>query len=296
MGTRIPFVKMQGVGNDFVVLDARALPPLDWPAIAVAACSRHTGIGADGLLVIDRSLTADVLMRMFNPDGTPDVCGNGMRCVARYVADRKVTLDPNPPTTGDSVPKPLTPLSLTIETLAGIRSAVMVEGGFAERWTVDMGEPLFRPTEIPMIADSERVVDYPIEIHGERILITALSMGTTHSVVFVEELPDDDVFLRFSPALENHPLFPQRTSVMWTEVADSGSLRLRIWERGAGETWGCGTGACAAAVAGILHESVRHPVSVQSRGGTLAVEWNPGESVRLTGPADYVYQGEWAVD
>ena len=142
-----------------------------------------------------------------------------------------------------------------------------------------------------MGAESDPVMDFPIAVLGESIRITALSTGTTHAVIFVDRLPEDAEFLRLSPALENHPLFPERTSVMWTRVADSEDLQLRIWERGVGETWGCGTGACAAAVAAILHGFAASPVEVRSKGGALRVEWCEGESIFLTGPAEYVYEG-----
>jgi len=187
------------------------------------------------------------------------------------------------------------PTTLTIETLAGIRTARVEADSGGSVWTVDMGEPRFHTSEIPMLADSERVVDVPVEVDGERLRVTSLSTGTTHSVIFVDALPADDRFFRLSSALEHHALFPERTSVMWARRADSGTVEIRIWERGAGETWGCGTGACAAAVASIIRGIAESPVTVRSKGGSLNVEWSEGEAMRLTGPAEYVFEGVWRI-
>ena len=280
MSDEIEFTKMQGIGNDFVIVNGDSHPNTDWPPLAVEMCRRHTGIGADGLLVLLRSRSADVLMRMFNPDGTPDVCGNGMRCVARYVYDR-------------SRPDGESRTALTIETRAGIRRAIPAPDSRGQRWTVEMGEPRFAPADVPIAAKSERVLDFPLRVGGRDVPITALSTGSTHSVILVSELPGDQEFLTVSPMIENHPLFPQRTSVMWTRFDGPHHAEMRIWERGAGETWGCGTGACAAAITGILHGIAATPVRVSSKGGELEVDWTSGEQAFLTGPAEYTYSGVW---
>lgn len=272
---------MQGVGNDFVVVDGRDLQGLDWSGLSREMCDRKFGIGADGLLVIDRSHIADAMMRMYNPDGTPDVCGNGLRCVARFLADAIQEA-------GGGRQE----ARLTIATLAGIRAAV-VGDKFVK---VEMGEPKFRPLDIPMRVPGEQIVDYPLDVQGSVVAITALSTGTTHSVALVDSLPEDEQFFKLSPAMENHPLFPDRTSVMWAQVEDDHSLRLRIWERGAGETLGCGTGACAAAVAATIHGLTQSPVAVHSKGGCLTVEWSEGSPIMMTGPAKYVYTGEYRLD
>lgn len=272
----IRFTKMQGVGNDFIVVDARTSRPLDWAALAREVCDRRFGIGADGLLVIETSHIADVAMRMYNPDGTPDICGNGLRCVARYVLERR----------SDSAS------ALRIATLAGVRQTELHRTPSGEcRVTVDMGKPRFDPTDIPMRVQGPTVVDYPLEVDGETFPVTVLSTGTAHAILFVEELPDDGTFFRISPRIEHHYAFPERTSLMWTRVENSSRLRLRIWERAAGETWGCGTGACAAAVAAILHAFVRGPVTVASRGGELVIDWKEGKTIRMSGPAEYVFEG-----
>ena len=276
------FSKMQGVGNDFVLVDGRELPGIDWSGLAIEICDRHLGVGADGLLVIDSSHIADATMRMYNPDGTPDVCGNGLRCVARFLHDRF------PPThrTND-------PMTLTIATLSGVRRAEIRPDGPV---SVEMGEPRFAPAEIPMSVPGPKVVDYPLEVGGEIVQLTALSTGSTHSVIFVEDLPGDDRFLTLSPLIENHSIFPDRTSVMWTVVESRERLRLRIWERGVGETLGCGTGACAAAVAARIHGLTEQTVAVLSGGGELSVGWREGDPIQLTGPAEYVFEGIYPLE
>lgn len=281
----LAFTKMQGVGNDFVVVDGRAQGDRDWSALAVELCDRQFGIGADGLLVIDDTRLADVMMRMYNPDGTPDVCGNGLRCLARYAVEREIVA-------GDT---------LRVATLAGVRSARMHRDATGEitAVTVSMGQPRFDPPSIPMRVMAERVLDYSLELEDDTVLpISALSTGSTHTVTFVPELPTDERFFAISPQVEHHPLFPDRTSLMWCQVEEPECLRLRIWERGAGETWGCGTGACAAAVAAILHNyaPAGRPITVASRGGELIVRWQEGEEMEMTGPAVYVFEGVYRLD
>jgi len=276
----IPFVKMQGVGNDFVLVDGRELRECDWPVLAVAMCARRTGVGADGLLVIDPSHRADIHMRMFNPDGSPDICGNGLRCISRYAVERGIVH-------GDS---------LRIETLVDVRSAQIHRdsSGAISAVTVDMGRPAFDPPHIPMNVFLNRVIDYPLEVEpGVFLTITALSTGSTHSVTFVDALPDDDLFFSLSPKVEHHPLFPERTSLMWCRMESPFRMDMRIWERGAGETWGCGTGACAAAIAAIVHgyAEAGEPVTVASRGGELIVRWREGEDIQMTGPAEFIFDG-----
>lgn len=283
--TTLPFVKMQGVGNDFVLLDRRGLPPLDGAALAPRLCARRFGIGADGLLMVEDptdSTIADLAMRMHNPDGTPDFCGNGLRCVARYVADGAGA--------GDA--------DLRIQTRAGVRQARVRHSQQGVSVTVGMGRPRFAPADIPMCvqpADGGPVMDYGLAVDGETLPVTALSTGTTHVVVFVERLPDDARFDRLSPLISEHPLFPERASIMWTVVEGPGRLRLRIYERGAGETLGCGSGACAAAVAARLHGLTGECTAVASKGGELLVEWREGEETRMTGPAEYVFEGRFCL-
>ncbi|HLJ54404.1 MAG TPA: diaminopimelate epimerase [Chthonomonadaceae bacterium] len=280
MADELRFTKMEGVGNDFVVVDGRADPAADWSTLALELCDRHTGIGADGLLVLESTHLADIRMRMFNPDGTPDVCGNGLRCIARYAIERGIVQSD----------------TLRIATLAGGRGATARRGadGVIEAVTVAMGQPRFEPADIPMRVPRARVVDYPLELDdGVTLPISALSTGTAHAIAFVNSLPDDATFLALSPQVECHPLFPDRTSLMWCKVEGPQRLRLRIWERGAGETWGCGTGACAVAVAAIEKgfATPGEPVIVASRGGELRITWQPHAEIEMTGPAETVFDG-----
>lgn len=277
----LPFVKMQGVGNDMIVVRARDGVGQDWPRLARRMCDRHYGIGADGLLVVDEDAAADAEMRMYNPDGTPDFCGNGLRCVARYVAQRTG----GPQAAGSTQ-------ALRIATIAGEREAVVrwsPAGGV--RVTVDMGEPSFRPEDIPVRTSGDRFWLQPLEVGGETLTVSSLSTGSGHTVVFVEDLPEDRLFFRLSPLIENHPIFPERTSVMWTRVRSRNRLELRIWERGAGETLGCGTGACAAAVAAHTSGRTDEEVVVASKGGELEIAWSEGSRIRMTGPAETVFTG-----
>ena len=275
----LPFTKMQGVGNDFVVVDEGDWADGDWAARARALCDRRFGVGADGLIVIGPSSRADVRMRFFNPDGTPDMCGNGLRCVVRFAHGRGRIGERG-----------------HVETIAGVRAVTVGTDGIV---TAEMGVPHFAPADLPMRVSVDRVVDFPLPLDGEALPISAVSTGSTHTVVFVDRLPDDDLFFRLSPRIENHPLFPERTSVMWTRVAAPDRIDLRIWERAAGETLGCGTGACAAAVVARAQGKVASPeVTVVSRGGTLRVGWPGGEgdTVLLSGPAEIVFTGLWPDD
>ena len=273
------FTKMQGVGNDFVVIDGRERQDTDWPALAVQMCDRHIGVGADGLLVLDNTPSADFLMRMYNPDGSSDICGNGLRCIARYAWEHNIVQSEE----------------MRILTLAGVRAAQLHldAWGNVQSVTVDMGQPVFVPADIPMRIADDRVFNYPLLLtDGTTLPITALSTGSAHAVTFIDVLPADEIFFQISPQVENHSLFPERVSLMWCAPESPTRLRLRIWERGAGETWGCGTGACAAAVAAILHNHAASytPITVASKGGELIIHWQPGDTIQMTGPAQVVYE------
>lgn len=281
----LSFTKMQAVGNDFVVVEAAQWPgETDWPARAVSLCDRKFGIGADGLIVVGPSEIADARMRFFNPDGTEDMCGNGLRCVIRFAAARGL----------------LSLYAGSVETLAGIRH--YEARGDAQSITVNMGSPEFAPDKLPMRFGGERALDVSLDMDGTTLPVSALNTGSTHTVVFADTLPDDATFFALSPRIENHPLFPERTSVIWTTITEANRLSLRIWERGVGETLGCGTGACAAAVAAIatgrLLPLPDGRVPVRSQGGELIVHWQGRESdaMTLTGPAEIVYTGAWATN
>lgn len=285
---RLSFTKMQAVGNDFVVVQEAAWPAdTQWHKAAVFLCDRKFGIGSDGLLVVGPSQVADVRMRMFNPDGTEDMCGNGLRCIVRRAFDTSVISE-----------------NSRIETLAGVRAATVHEDNSI---TTEMGSPQFSPLEIPLrikalinlCRSAGRLVtniDLSVSQGDKSILFDAVNTGSTHAVIWENALSTDEQFFYWSPFIEtNTDLFPERTSVMWAVVEGSDALRLRIWERGAGETLGCGTGACAAAV--LARKTSRLSVdriTVHSKGGTLHVSWAGGENdpMFLTGTAHTVYDGK----
>ncbi len=276
----IAFTKMQGVGNDFVVINSMHRPSKNWPMLAQQLCDRRFGVGADGLLVLEDSQEADLAMRMYNPDGTEDVCGNGLRCVARFAVEHAM-VEKN---------------SLQIATLAGVRRAEVKQTPNEGRYevTVTMGEPGLLPQDVPALLPDNAEQPCLLTLqNGEKIAVRVLSTGSAHAVTFVDELPGDEEFLRISPQVECHALFPERVSLMWCKKEAEGVLRLRIWERGAGETWGCGTGACAATVAAVL-QGIAEPgekVAVMSRGGSLNIVWQPGKQIEMTGPASVVFEG-----
>lgn len=287
------FTKMQGVGNDFVVADGGELPPhVLLPALAVQACDRKFGIGADGLLVVSRDApSAAFRMRMFNPDGSEDMCGNGLRCVslwalrAGWLAGRT---------------------KFTVAVKGGFRGVRLLDvdnDGRAAMVGVDMDVPRFDPAELPFCSPAGTpIVGYPLTVENETYDITVVNTGSTHTVIFGVVPPDEATFQRVSPLIENHPLFPERTSVLWATPQGDGRVAVRIWERGAGETWGCGTGACAVGVAAQLYNSagmgvIKPTVDVVSKGGTLRITW-PGKAapIDMTGPAQIVYDGDFALD
>ena len=268
---QLPFTKMQGAGNDFVVVSGERS---DWSELAVRLCCRRRGVGADGLLVALPSARAVVRMRMFNPDGTEDECGNGLRCLALYAFERRTVSGPE----------------FSVETLSGVKTAqVRPEGAGRARVTVDLGRASLEPASVPILFSGENALDVPLEGGGEILRVHALSTGTAHTVLF--EMPDEERFGRLSPLLEHHPAFPERTSGMWTEVESPERVRIRIWERGAGETLACGTGAAAVAVAAHLSGRTGRRVEVHSGGGTLLIEVSPDLAIRKTGPAVLVFEG-----
>ncbi len=275
------FAKMHGIGNDFVMVDARA-SEADWPKLAEAMCDRHFGIGADGLILVLPSAKADLRMRMFNPDGSEaEMCGNGIRCYAKYVLDGAL-IDPARE-------------RLSVETGAGVLTlAVHRQAGAVTDVTVNMGEPRLLPAEIPVdtsLATGGRVFSYPLVVDGQTIFITCVSMGNPHAVMFVDDVwtyPLDVI----GPKVEHHPFFPRRVNFEIAQIVDQQHINLRVWERGAGLTLACGTGACATAVAARLHGLVDEEVEVCLPGGPLVINWQGGP-VEMRGPARLVYRGEW---
>lgn len=274
------FTKMQGIGNDFVMVNCMAnpLPEVDLPAISRRLCDRKFGIGGDGLILVLPSKQADFRMRMFNPDGSEaEMCGNGIRCFAKYVFDRKLIAEPQ----------------VKVETLAGVKLLkLLTRGGKVEAVKVDMGQPRLLRSEIPMRGDdNHRVIGEALKVDGRRFDITAVSMGNPHVVIFTDDI-DNFAVERFGPQIENHRSFPQRTNVQFVQVCSNSEIVLRTWERGAGVTLACGTGACAAAVASTLNDKTGKRVQVHLRGGDLLIEWNGDNRVMMTGPAEDVFEGE----
>ena len=271
------FTKLQATGNDFVLIEADRMRR-DWAKLSQAMCDRRFGVGSDGLILLLKSKAADFRMRMFNPDGSEaEVCGNGLRCFARYVVS-----------TGLADAR----RSITIETSAGIKTAVPQDRG--SRFQVDMGEPRFRPEDLPVAVTVNRVpmVDYPVNVAGQKLRLTFVSMGNPHGVCFVDDV-GEFTLCDIGPRVEHHELFPRRVNFEIAHVVSRREIDARVWERGAGETLSCGTGACAIAVAARLHDYVDNQVDIKLPGGTLCVKWDGKGSVYLTGPAELVFSGDW---
>lgn len=272
----IRFTKMQGVGNDFIVLEDSRNPDLNWSSVATKLCDRRFGIGSDGILILSRSKSADLRMIMLNPDGTYDFCGNGLRCSARYALERGL-LSKN----GEK------DRCISIDTKAGVRRAILHDSDV----TVGMSTPSFHPKAIPALS-SEEILDYPLELQdGERLTISAVSTGSAHAITFTDSLPDDDSFQKISSQVENHPLFPERISLMWVKMEGKNHARIRIWERGVGETLGCGTGACAVAAEMFRKNPDCNEVCVSSKGGDLYIQQMGNGELMMRGPAEFVYDG-----
>ncbi|MCI3921522.1 diaminopimelate epimerase [Paenibacillus sp. TRM 82003] len=271
------FVKMHGLGNDFLVVRAAEVPA-DAADMAVRLCDRHFGVGADGLVFIVPSAKADAMMRIFNADGTePEQCGNAIRCVAKYVWDRSDKSG----------------LSLTIETKgAGVQPVtVAAQDGAAVRVRVDMGEPTLNGLAVPTTIDEERVVGKEIEAGGRTFRFTAVSMGNPHCVIEVDDAASFAVE-SFGPLLEKHATFPRKTNVEFVSIESRGRAVMRVWERGAGVTLACGTGACATLVSGVLAGKMDRVGTVSLAGGDLEIEWDEATNrVYMTGPAVQVYEG-----
>ena len=276
------FTKMHGTGNDFVLVDGRA-EKQDWNTLAVAMCDRHFGIGGDGILVVRDSMSAEYQMRMFNPDGSEsEMCGNGIRCFTKYLFDNGLA------SKGASQAR--------IETLAGIRQVTYIKGtGGIDRVRVGMGKPILRPQEVPVAARGEGpLLDYPVTVDGRTVAVTCVSMGNPHAVAFVDKPVKDWPLERVGPLMEHHSFFPRRVNFEIANVKDRAHVDARVWERGAGLTLACGTGACAVAVAARLHGLVEDNVDVTLPGGTLHMEWDGRGEVWLEGPAETVFEGVWA--
>lgn len=272
---RLRFTKMHGLGNDFVVIDAIRQPVELDPARVRFLADRHFGVGCDQLLVVEPSATpgVDFRYRIFNSDGGEvEQCGNGARCFVRFVHDQGLS----------------DKREIRVETRAGLITPRIEADG---QVTVDMGVPVFEPARIPFDSDSDAVVQ-PLQVGEQRVLISAVSMGNPHAVQVVADV-DQAPVAELGPAIERHPRFPARVNAGFMQVVDRGHIRLRVFERGAGETLACGTGACAAVVAGIRRGLLDSPVRVDTRGGALSIAWDgDGRPVLMTGPATRVFDAE----
>jgi len=275
MSKKLAFTKMHGLGNDFVMIDAVRQNVNLTEALVCYLGDRHFGIGFDQLLVVEKSQTpgVDFRYRIFNADGGEvEQCGNGARCFARFVFDQGLT-DKH---------------EIRVETKKGIITPRLEADGNV---TVDMGVPVLKPADVPFISDSDAYVQ-PLEVAGTTVAITAVSMGNPHAVQVVANV-DTAPVAEQGPLIEHHPRFPARVNAGFLQIVDEHRVRLRVFERGAGETLACGTGACAAVVAGILRELIASPVTVETRGGALSIAWNGvGSPVLMTGPAVTVFAGE----
>ena len=275
------FTKMHGCGNDYIYVDgAREIIPAERKSEVVKFLSdRHFGIGGDGVIFINPSDVADFEMEMYNMDGSrSEMCGNGIRCVGKYVYDHGLTRK----------------TSLSIVSCGKIKYLELtVEEGRVTKVRVNMGSPVLEATEIPVVAKQSPVVDTPITVDGREYRMTCVSMGNPHAIVYVDEMIDDETMAKIGPLFEHHERFPRRVNTEFVKVLDRERVQMRVWERGTGETLACGTGACAVTVASILNGLTEDGITVELLGGNLEIFWDRKENVvYITGPAKTVFEGE----
>ncbi len=275
------FTKMHGCGNDYIYVDgAREIIPAERKSEVVKFLSdRHFGIGGDGVIFINPSDVADFEMEMYNMDGSrSEMCGNGIRCVGKYVYDHGLTRK----------------TSLSIVSCGKIKYLELtVEDGKVAKVRVNMGSPVLEAAEIPVVASQSPVVDTPIAVDGREYRMTCVSMGNPHAIVYVDEMIDDETMAKIGPLFEHHERFPRRVNTEFVKVLDRERVQMRVWERGTGETLACGTGACAVTVASILNGLTEDDITVELLGGNLEIFWDREENVvYMTGPATTVFEGE----
>ena len=271
------FSKWQGCGNDFIYIDGRNLN-IDYAEFAKKYCDRHFGVGADGVLVLEDTNEADVCMRIINPDGSePEMCGNGIRCFARALYDFGIIKKDE----------------FTLKTGAGVLTPkIILDNGKITGVRVDMGKPRLDAQNIPVIGYGEAmVVNQPIEVLEKTYHITCVSMGNPHAVIFVDDIKTCDIE-NLGRHFETHSAFPKKTNTEFVEVKDRNHLRMRVWERGAAITLACGTGACASLVAAVLNDKTDRCAEVELDGGVLKIEWQKDDRIFMTGPAEFVFEGE----
>ena len=272
------FTKMQGLGNDYVYVNCFEEKVNNPSEVAIKVSNRNFGIGSDGLIMINPSKVADFEMEMYNADGSRgEMCGNGIRCVGKYVYDYGLT----------------NKTSISVETLGGIKYLdFTIEDGKVKLVRVDMGSPELVPDKIPIVAEGKTVIDAPIVVDGKQYRMTGVSMGNPHTVVYVNDVQNLEIE-QIGPKFENHERFPNRINTEFARVIDRQTVEMRVWERGSGETLACGTGACAVAVASILNGLTDDKVTVKLLGGDLQIEWDREENkVYMTGPAEVSFEGE----
>lgn len=272
------FTKMHGIGNDYVYVNCFEESVKNPAEVSKFVSNRHFGIGSDGLILISPSAIADFRMNIYNADGSQaEMCGNGIRCVAKYVYDYGLT---------DKT-------EISVETLAGIKYLrLQVENGKVASVEVNMGAPILEPKEIPVAVEESPVVNVPVEVKGKIYHMTCVSMGNPHAIIFMNNVKDLDI-AAIGPYFENHTVFPKRTNTEFVEVLDRNTVNMRVWERGSDETLACGTGACATTVACILNDKTENEVTVHLLGGDLKIRWDrEANQVYMTGPATVVFDGE----
>lgn len=275
----LKFTKMQGLGNDYVYVDCtKSKEPDNVVELARFVSDRHFGIGSDGLILICNSNICDFKMRMFNLDGSEaGMCGNGIRCVGKFVYDKGLT----------------SKTELTIETLAGVKKLkLQVEEGKVHMVEVDMGEPIFEASKIPVIAKDSPVTNLKLQVEERQFIVTCVSMGNPHAVTIVDHIKEFDV-KKYGSRLEVDPHFPEKANIEFIKVIDENMIEMRVWERGSGETFACGTGACAAAATCHLNGLTNNEVTVRLLGGDLTIKWNKENNhIYMTGPAVTIFEGE----
>ena len=275
---KLRFTKMEGTGNDYIYFDCMQYEIPSPESISVILSDRHFSIGSDGIILILPSSVADAKMRMFNRDGTEGkMCGNGIRCVAKYLYEHNIVRKNR----------------MTIETLSGVRKLhLYIQNDIVGSVAVDMGKALLEPAQVPVLLDGETVVGRPIDVDGTEYKVTCMSMGNPHCVTFMDNVDTLDI-AKVGPEFELHPLFPDHVNTEFVQVLNRASLKMRVWERGSGETWACGTGACAAAVAAVLsgYCSYDQDITVHLKGGSVIIRYQSDGTVIMTGDAKTVFQG-----
>ena len=273
------FTKMHGIGNDYVYVNCFEESIKNPAEVSKFVSDRHFGIGSDGLILISPSAKADFRMNIYNADGSQaEMCGNGIRCVAKYVYDYGLT---------DKT-------EISVETLAGIKYLrLQVENGKVASVEVNMGAPILEPKEIPVAVEESPVVNVPVEVKGKIYHMTCVSMGNPHAIIFMNNVKDLDI-AAIGPYFENHTVFPKRTNTEFVEVKNDKYVRMRVWERGAGITWACGTGSCATLVACVLNKRTQRTAQIELDGGILTIQWADNNRIYMTGPATKVFTATWA--